>query len=172
MRLRYLHCVFRPDQLSVWDKIIQLHHVSHFNFSINKNRFVGCRRLYELEIMKTSHRIGRGSAEKSNSTKNSYHHNFLLLLLQKKFLNEEIAFSKKMKNCPPVMGILLCAWLKSLKRRCCMWKWTTKNTNKITCGTAKIIDKIQIPRMNLIALDSFDIVWDKNGWQIPIYLKR
>lgn len=36
----------------------------------------------------------------------------------------------------------------------------------IACGTAKLIDKIQIKKMNFTARDNFDIVCDKNGWQI------
>lgn len=33
-------------------------------------------------------------------------------------------------------------------------------------GTAKLIDKIQIKKIYFTARDSFDIVCDKNGWQI------
>ena len=38
-----------------------------------------------------------------------------------------------------------------------------KEQRKITCGTAKHIAIIQIPNINLTALDNFDHVCDKKG---------
>lgn len=37
------------------------------------------------------------------------------------------------------------------------------------CGTAKLIDSIQIKKMYLMARDNFDIVCDRNGWHIATY---
>jgi hypothetical protein len=40
----------------------------------------------------------------------------------------------------------------------------------MACGAANAIDNIHMRNINLIARDSFDIVCDKNGWQMATYL--